>query len=102
MTQQNNLPHPGLAAVFSFIFNGLGQIYNGQIGKGLFIIFISALNMLVFFVGSLLIGLWLLGKVKGIAIVFLGTSLFIVGLSLICVVGIFSIYDAYKVAIEKK
>ncbi len=102
MTQENNSSHPGLAAVFSFVFNGLGQIYNGQIGKGLFIIFISTVNMLVFFSGSLLIGLWLLGKLKGMALVLLGASLFIVGLSLICVVGIFSIYDAYRVAAKKK
>lgn len=27
--------NPGLAAVFSFIFPGLGQIYKGQVGKGI-------------------------------------------------------------------
>lgn len=32
--------NPGLAAVFSFFFMGLGQIYNGQIVKG--IVFIVA------------------------------------------------------------
>ncbi|MFA5119076.1 MAG: hypothetical protein WC695_09595 [Candidatus Omnitrophota bacterium] len=102
MTQENNSSHPGLAAVFSFVFNGLGQIYNGQIGKGLFIIFISAVNMFFFFTGSLLTGLWLLGKLKGTALLILGASLCIVGLSLICVVGIYSIYDAYRVAAKKK
>lgn len=28
--------NPGLAAVLSFFFMGLGQIYNGQIAKGVF------------------------------------------------------------------
>lgn len=32
--------NPGVAAVLSFLFSGLGQIYNGQIGKGL--VFIGA------------------------------------------------------------
>ncbi len=32
----------GIAAVLSFVFVGLGQIYNGQIGKGiLFVIIVS-------------------------------------------------------------
>lgn len=34
--------NPGLAAVLSFFYMGLGQIYNGQIAKGIaFIIFYS-------------------------------------------------------------
>jgi TM2 domain-containing membrane protein YozV len=40
----------GIAAVLSFLFVGLGQIYNGQIGKGIiFIIFgvIAVLTMLI-------------------------------------------------------
>ena len=44
------LKNPGLAAVLSFFFMGLGQIYNGQIAKGiLFIVLytVSALLMLI-------------------------------------------------------
>ena len=34
--------NPGLAAIISFFFPGLGQIYNGEIGKGiLFIVAVS-------------------------------------------------------------
>jgi TM2 domain-containing membrane protein YozV len=34
--------NPGLAAVLSFFYMGLGQIYNGQIAKGIaFIVFYS-------------------------------------------------------------
>ncbi len=62
----------GLAAVLSFLFTGLGQIYNGQIGKGLAFI------------------------VPGI--VFAVTILFLVGLILYPVFWIYNIYDAYNTA----
>lgn len=42
--------NPGLAAVLSFFYMGLGQIYNGQIAKGIVFIIaysISWLSMLV-------------------------------------------------------
>lgn len=29
------MKNPGIAAVLSFLITGLGQIYNGQIGKGI-------------------------------------------------------------------
>ena len=32
---------PALAAILSFVIGGLGQIYNGQIGKGILILFTS-------------------------------------------------------------
>jgi TM2 domain-containing membrane protein YozV len=35
---------PGLAAVLSFFFCGLGQIYNGQILKGLFMLVAYAVS----------------------------------------------------------
>jgi len=37
--------NPGLAAVLSFFFAGLGQIYNGQIGKGLGIMAVQIINI---------------------------------------------------------
>lgn len=42
--------NPGLAAVLSFFFAGLGQIYNGQIGKGVLFIIIQGINVLLMFV----------------------------------------------------
>lgn len=42
--------NPSVATVLSFLFMGLGQIYNGQIGKGIMFIvlyFISVMLMLV-------------------------------------------------------
>lgn len=40
----------GLAAVLSFFFTGLGQIYNGQIGKGILFIFVQLINIGLMFV----------------------------------------------------
>ena len=42
--------NPGVAAVLSFFFAGLGQIYNGQIGKGLGIMFAYFISILLMFV----------------------------------------------------
>jgi len=90
--------NPGMAAVLSFVFNGLGQLYNGQILKGLLIIFLSSLTMLVLILGSILIGFWLLGKIISIKVLILGLVLFLGGLIGICVLGIYSIFNAYQVA----
>ena len=46
--------NPGLAAILSFFVTGLGQIYNGQIAKGLGLMGLQFLNVLLVFV---LIGL---------------------------------------------
>lgn len=101
MPEQNIKSHPGIAAVLSFIFNGLGQLYNGQILKGLSIIFISALSMLFLIMGSMLIGLWLFNKVIFRAQLVCGIGLFCLAIIFICIVGIYSILDAYRVALNK-
>ena len=90
--------HPGTAAVLSFIFNGLGQIYNGQIKKGLFVIFLSTLSLLIFILGAISIGFWMFGKVISSTQVISGFILFCLGLIFICILGIWSIFDAYNVA----
>ncbi len=101
MPEQDPKPHPGIAAVLSFVFNGLGQLYNGQILKGLLIIFLSSLSMLVLILGSILIGLWLLGKIASYRLLILGSALFFIGIIFICILGIHSIVDAYRVAKKK-
>lgn len=90
--------NPGVAAVLSFIFNGVGQLYNGQMVKGLSLIFFSTLSMLIFILGSVFIGLWLLGKIIFLKVLFWGLGLFCLGLALICAIGVYSILDAYRVA----
>lgn len=39
------MKNAGIAAVLSFFISGLGQIYNGQIFKGLVIIVVQAINL---------------------------------------------------------
>lgn len=64
--------NPGLAAVASFFFSGLGQIYNGQLGKGLILIVVQAVNVALMFV--------------------------LVGFLTYPIVWIYGIWDAYKTA----
>jgi TM2 domain-containing membrane protein YozV len=62
----------GIAAVCSFLFTGLGQIYNGQIGKGILFVII------------------------GIILAF--TILFLIGIILYPIFWVYNIYDAYSTA----
>lgn len=101
MLEQNIKSQPGIAAVLSFIFNGLGQLYNGQILKGLCIIFLSSVSMLVLIFGSILIGFWLLGKIITTPALIWGVALFLGGIISVCILGIYSILDAYLVASKK-
>lgn len=87
----------GVAAALSFVFNGLGQLYNGQILKGLVIIFLSAVSLIILALGSVLMGLWMLNKITGLNNLILGAVLFLIGLIFICILGIYSIVDTYKV-----
>lgn len=43
------LKNPGLAAVLCFFYTGLGQIYNGQIGKGILLFLIRLVSDCLFF-----------------------------------------------------
>ena len=72
MNTQQPPKNPTLAAILSFLINGLGQVYNGQIGKGILIFVVQIINVLLM---SIVIG-------------FITTP----------IVWIWSIYDAYKVA----
>ena len=64
--------NPGLAAVLSFFITGLGQIYNGQIGKGIALIAAAVVSGLLCTV--------------------------VVGFILLPAIWIYGIYDAYKTA----
>lgn len=101
MIEQNNRFHAGFAAILSFVFNGLGQIYNGQIPKGLTIIFLSSVAMLILIFSSILIAFFLLGKIISLKLLILGLALFLVGVVAICILGAYSIFDAYEVAAKK-
>lgn len=42
--------NPSLATILSFFFMGLGQIYNGQIGKGVLFIVCYGISFLLMFI----------------------------------------------------
>lgn len=62
----------GLAAVLSFFISGLGQIYNGQILKGIIILLIQGLNGLL--------------------------TVILIGYVFLPIVWLFAIIDAYRSA----
>jgi TM2 domain-containing membrane protein YozV len=64
--------NPGIAAVLSFLFTGLGQIYNGQLAKGFAFIVLG--------------------------VIFLVTIILLIGFILYPVFWIYNIYDAYSTA----
>ena len=66
------MKNPGIAAVLSVFWTGVGQIYNGQIKKGIILIGVQVLNALLMFL--------------------------IIGLITYPVVWIWGIFDAYKSA----
>lgn len=56
----------GLALVLSFLFSGLGQIYNGQISKGivmLVVYLICAFTTFLIIPGLILLVLWIYGMI---------------------------------------
>lgn len=64
--------NPGIAAVLSFFWMGLGQIYNGQIAKGIAFIVAYAMSWILMFV--------------------------VIGIITTPILFIWGIYDAYKSA----
>ncbi|OKL38317.1 hypothetical protein [Domibacillus mangrovi] len=66
------IKNPGIAAVLSFFWSGVGQIYNGQIMKGLILIVLQMVNAALMFV--------------------------LIGFITYPIVWIWGIYDAYKTA----
>ncbi len=72
MVMQSPPKNPTLAAILSFLINGVGQIYNGEIVKGIIIIVVQIVNALLMTI--------------------------VIGFITWPIVWIWSIYDAYKVA----
>jgi len=42
--------NPSVATILSFLFAGLGQLYNGQIGKGILFMVLGSISFLLMFV----------------------------------------------------
>ncbi|MGB9677610.1 MAG: hypothetical protein ACPLZ9_03235 [Candidatus Ratteibacteria bacterium] len=94
---KNNLPNPRIAALLSFVFNGLGQIYNGEIKKGLTLIFLSGVSLLILILGAIFI-FYFIKTTPPISFLIWGVSLFFFGLTGMIIIGIYSISDAYNKA----
>ncbi|HOX54122.1 MAG TPA: hypothetical protein PLC32_01565 [Candidatus Omnitrophota bacterium] len=90
----------GIAAVLSFVFNGLGQLYVGKIKQGLVIMAVSAYSMILIIVGAVFSGHWIISRIFSIWELIIGLALFVIGIIIACVVGIYSINDAYKEALK--
>lgn len=45
-----NQKNPGIAAVLSFFWSGLGQIYNGEIGKGILLLILFVVSAMLIWV----------------------------------------------------
>lgn len=90
----------GMAAVFSFLFNGLGHLYVGKIKQGLIIMSISSFSMILIIVGAVFTGHWLLFQLFAIKQFILGLILIVVGIIIACIVGVYSITNAYKEALK--
>ena len=66
------MKNSGIAAVLSFFISGLGQIYNGQIIKGLVILVVQSIN--------------------------LALTVILIGWIPFAIVWVWAIFDAYSVA----
>ncbi|RKY31303.1 MAG: hypothetical protein DRP67_02835 [Candidatus Omnitrophota bacterium] len=98
---KKNPPNPRIAALLSFLFNGLGQIYNGEIKKGLLLIFLSGISLIILIIGAIFIIYFLVKNLSPFSFLINGIILFFIGLTGIIIIGIYSISDAYAKAEEK-
>lgn len=93
--------YAGTAAVLSFVFTGIGQIYNGQIKKGLFLIGVATFGLTLALLGALAIGISILNDFYSFNILISSALALLVGCGIIIWSGIYSIYDAYNSAMKE-
>ena len=97
----NEKSSPGVSAVLSFVVTGLGQLYNGQITKGLLFFFFASVGLVILIFGALLFAFRMLGWASFPGQIILGSILFLLGLAITCILGIYSILDAFRTAQDK-
>ncbi|MCM8786213.1 MAG: hypothetical protein NC827_03895 [Candidatus Omnitrophica bacterium] len=95
--ERKDMPNPRIAALLSFVFNGLGQIYNGEIKKGLTLIFLSGVSLLILIIGAIFL-FYFIKTLPPISFLVWGVCLFFFGLTGMIIIGIYSISDAYNKA----
>jgi TM2 domain-containing membrane protein YozV len=90
-----------VAPLLSFLINGLGQIYNRQIKKGIVFIIISLIFMVGFVAGMVLIFKIIVlsfNNTLNFREIMQGVVLLTVSGFILSVNGLWSIIDAYKIA----
>ena len=91
-----NYRNPGVAAVLSFFFTGLGQIYNGEIKKGIFLMSISTVSIASIIIGAVLIVNWLMSNFAyPIFMLVFGCVLVLVGIIIIMSVVFFFLASGF-------
>lgn len=90
----------GMAAVLSFILSGLGQIYIGQLKKGLTIIFWSSLFLSCLIIGAALVIYQMRMNIPDPVLLIWGSVLVLVGLIANSFISIYNIYNAYNSALK--
>ncbi len=94
----------GIAAVLSFFLTGLGQIYNGQILKGLILVFLGSSLFLIPFLPYLILfgaagtAIGGAGATSAKNVIQGGVILFVILIVFNVILKIYSIYDAYDTA----
>lgn len=58
VSRREKKKNPAMAAGLSLLFNGLGQAYNGQFGKGVLVLFGSLAGLFVMIVPGVAVWLW--------------------------------------------
>lgn len=58
VSRKEGKKNPAMAAGLSLLFNGLGQAYNGQFGKGVLVLLASLLGLFVLIVPGVAVWLW--------------------------------------------
>ena len=94
--------NPGTAAVLSFLLSGLGQIYNGQIKKGLWILTFSWIGVAATIIGAIFVIIYITSGFTGVASLLIGALLLILGIAEVTVLGIYSIFNAYRIASQRQ
>lgn len=92
---KNETNHSGTAAILSFLFCGLGQLYNGHIVKGLTIIFFTCLSLMANVFGAVMLYMYFKSGLP-FTVLWSGIGILAVGLLSIALIGVYSIVDAYK------
>ena len=100
MADQSAMARAGTAAVLSFVFTGVGQIYNGQIKKGLFLVAVTTFGLLLVLLGALALGFGLFYGFFFSWMMAISLGAILLGGLIVCWTGIYSIADAHRNALR--